>query len=161
LDLRKSRARTTASIRRGKGLCTYCALEKALKGVDRCIGCKLVSLEKTGREWRGNKMGRAKVKKKFAGVPRAEVLALWASQQGRCAVTGVRLRLVGQEHDSVSLDHILPFSRGGSHIIKNLRFTCYLVNMLKRDLTETEFLEVIGEDGPSRLRKFIEARAAI
>lgn len=61
------------------------------------------------------------------------------------------------EHNSVSLDHIRPFSRGGEHSISNLRFVCYLVNMMKRDISDADFISILGVGGVARLRAFIES----
>lgn len=41
----------------------------------------------------------------------------------------------------ITLDHILPLSKGGSSDILNLQLACYQCNQLKADMTEEEFLE--------------------
>jgi hypothetical protein len=62
--------------------------------------------------------------------------ALWRSQRGLCALTGVRL---GR---TANLDHIIPKARGGSDHIGNLRWVSFSANMLKRDLLDEELFEI-------------------
>lgn len=63
-----------------------------------------------------------------------ELLALWHSQGGKCAITGVEL-IPGE---TAQLDHIHPIARGGSPKIENLRYLHELVNKLKWDKTDSE-----------------------
>lgn len=64
-----------------------------------------------------------------------ELRALWAAQDGKCALTG--LPIAGVPH----LDHIVPASAGGSHTIDNLQWVSAEANMAKRDKSVAEFEE--------------------
>lgn len=64
---------------------------------------------------------------------------LWRRQGGKCALTGVLLEPGGRR---VSLDHITPRARGGSHDISNLRWVTYEANRAKSALADAEFLEL-------------------
>lgn len=86
---------------------------------------------------------------KLRGPDRAtfkELAAIWKRQRGRCALTGRRL------DRTADLDHILPKTRGGTDRADNLRWLAREVNMVKRNLTDAEFIllcadvmQVIGE----------------
>lgn len=74
---------------------------------------------------------------KLRGPNRAttkEIASLWKKQKGLCALTGRKLDRTAQ------LDHILPRARGGGDEMKNLRWTCEQVNIIKRHLTDDEFI---------------------
>lgn len=68
-----------------------------------------------------------------------QLAALWKKQRGRCALTGRRL------DRTADLDHIIPKTRGGGDNVGNLRWLCREVNMVKRNLTDDEFLTLCGE----------------
>lgn len=57
-----------------------------------------------------------------------------------CPLTGRKL-----DGDCMSVDHILPLSRGGTHDISNLQFVHVDVNYAKRDLTVDEFVKMCQE----------------
>jgi 5-methylcytosine-specific restriction endonuclease McrA len=115
------------------------------------------------REWHAKNRERSKAKMrnyyarrffwgramKLRGPGRAtykELAAIWKRQRGRCALTGRRL------DRSADLDHIVPKTRGGGDNPENLRWLAREVNMVKRNLTDAEFIilcadvmRVIGE----------------
>lgn len=73
-----------------------------------------------------------------AGRARARDLSLlWYRQRGLCALTGRKLT-----RETAQLDHILPKARGGTDLPGNLRWVCIEVNLAKRDLTDSEFVEL-------------------
>ena len=61
---------------------------------------------------------------------------IWAAQGGRCAVTGATL----QPGVNASLDHITPVSKGGTSDRSNLRWVTLVVNHMKWDLSDAEFI---------------------
>lgn len=69
----------------------------------------------------------------------SEIQNLWNLQNGRCAISGVKLT----PGKNVSLDHIVPFSRGGKHSLKNLRFVHRRVNDFKGNLLDSEFKSLL------------------
>jgi 5-methylcytosine-specific restriction endonuclease McrA len=74
---------------------------------------------------------------KLRGTDRAtykDIAAIWKRQRGRCALTGRRL------DRTADLDHIVPKTRGGQDDAGNLRWLAREVNMVKRNLTDAEFL---------------------
>lgn len=79
---------------------------------------------------------------KLRGKDRAtgkDLTKLWKSQKGRCALTGRRL------DRSAQLDHITPIARGGDDTTMNLQWLCKHANLAKRDLTDSEFINLCHE----------------
>jgi hypothetical protein len=58
-------------------------------------------------------------------------------QQGRCAVSGLRLT-----PENVSIDHILPVIKGGTHELRNLRLVVWGVNDAMGALEDAEFIQL-------------------
>lgn len=76
---------------------------------------------------------------KLRGPGRAtahDLAKIWKSQRGRCALTGRRL------DRSAQLDHIQPRVKGGGDERSNLRWVCAAINYAKRDLTDSELMEL-------------------
>jgi len=65
--------------------------------------------------------------------------AILEQQQYRCALSGVVL-----SPDCASLDHIHPLSKGGRHVINNVQIVHPVVNSLKGEMTQVEFLNWIN-----------------
>lgn len=66
-----------------------------------------------------------------------ELWSMAKKQKCLCGISGVRLK-----GNVLSLDHIIPKSRGGSDDKDNLRLTCLHMNIAKRSHTDSEFLEL-------------------
>lgn len=66
-----------------------------------------------------NSIGRKKEKRRAF---------LFRKQGGLCALCGGPMRPNGDEPDSITLDHVLPRSRGGSNHINNLQGAHKLCN---------------------------------
>lgn len=64
-------------------------------------------------------------------VTKADIRRLYERQDGRCLACGKDARL--------TVDHLIPLSRGGRHAIGNLAGLCGGCNSSKRDLTWMEF----------------------
>ena len=72
-------------------------------------------------------------------------------QQNRCAICGVWMRPPEEEHpESLTLDHIVPLSKGGSHCIDNTQAVCRSCNQWKNTTQDDERQAV--EMGISRRR---------
>lgn len=67
-------------------------------------------------------------------VTEAELLDLWMSQQGRCALSD---RALGPD---AHLDHVIPVARGGSHGVENLRWLDPLVNVARGAMSDESFI---------------------
>lgn len=57
-----------------------------------------------------------------------------------CALTGRKLT-----RETISVDHITPYSRGGSNGVDNLRMVHIDANMAKQNLADPEFLQLCRE----------------
>jgi 5-methylcytosine-specific restriction endonuclease McrA len=67
-------------------------------------------------------------------------LDLWSmakKQKALCGISGKRLK--GQV---ISLDHIVPKSKGGGDNRENLRLVCFNVNIAKHNFDDKDFLEM-------------------
>lgn len=53
----------------------------------------------------------------------------------RCELSGVRL-----SPETLSIDHAIPLSRGGTHSISNCELVHRIVNRMKGSMTNTEFI---------------------
>lgn len=120
--------RERLSQRKASGLCVRCGYgAKATVGV-MCRRCWFKKMAADCANARG---------------PANDVLAdgletLWEKQRGLCALTGVEI----VPGETASLDHILPRSRGGTDDLKNLQWVEFHINIAKRDLTPTEFVQL-------------------
>lgn len=88
-------------------------------------------------------------------VTAARLLDLAKRQNYRCAITGRELT-----PETASLDHIVPLSRGGAHVLSNIWLVDQKVNFAKGTMTYGEFVQlcrdvvehefaVAGRDGPA------------
>lgn len=75
-----------------------------------------------------------------ATVTAKQILALIERQGFRCALSGRALI-----PETVSLDHILPVSRGGEHALSNIWAVDHQVNSAKGTLTVEEFVSLCRE----------------
>jgi 5-methylcytosine-specific restriction endonuclease McrA len=76
---------------------------------------------------------------KLRGEGRADfkqLASLWKGQRGMCALTGAKLDRDAQ------LDHIYPKALGGGDGIENLQWLAPEVNLAKRALTQSQFIEM-------------------
>lgn len=74
---------------------------------------------------------------KLLNISAGQLASLWRKQRGLCGLTGERLT-----RDNAQVDHISPRSRGGTDDISNLRWVTKKVNYAKRELTDSEFLDL-------------------
>lgn len=73
-------------------------------------------------------------------VGATNVLKLLEKQGTRCAMTGRELT-----PEIVSVDHIVPISRGGKHVIGNIQIIHVDVNRAKATMLPDEFVELCRE----------------
>lgn len=59
---------------------------------------------------------------------------LYARQNGKCAYCGQH-----RNHKYMSIDHIIPLSKGGTNDVGNLQCVCKKCNGLKEDMLPHEF----------------------
>jgi 5-methylcytosine-specific restriction endonuclease McrA len=77
----------------------------------------------------------ARVKnKKVDSASRIELRELIEKQNYRCALSGVSLT-----PSDAQLDHIVPVSDGGTHLIDNLQVVHSVINRMKGTLSNEEF----------------------
>ena len=69
-----------------------------------------------------------------------DCLDLWDKQRGLCAITGIPMTVIrgeGRVTTNASLDRI---QEGGSYSKGNIRLTCVMVNLMRLDNTDNDFL---------------------
>lgn len=94
------------------------------------------------------------------GVSRQQLAAILKRQGHRCFLSGRPLT-----PSNVSVDHLVPLSRGGSQDASNLRLVTRGANQAKSNLLLEEFVElcrdVVSEDRRRKRRKGRTKRAAL
>ncbi|MBW7934511.1 MAG: HNH endonuclease [Gemmatimonadaceae bacterium] len=83
----------------------------------------------------------------FAPTKRAVKRAAYRDCGRRCVACGVRLSL-----DVVTLDHVIPLSRGGNHASGNVVAACRDCNQLKSSMLPVEFFARYPWAGQNFLR---------
>lgn len=82
----------------------------------------------------------------FGSVKRwTELKNLYDAQDGRCALTGVKINIrqarKANHASTASLDHKIPLTKGGTNDISNLQWVSWLANRCKTNMTDEEFLD--------------------
>lgn len=72
----------------------------------------------------------------FGSITAEEIAGLWKRQRGKCALSGRRLDQTAQ------LDHILPRSMGGNNHISNLRWVDPLLNQVRGNILDPDFVSI-------------------
>lgn len=70
-----------------------------------------------------------------------ELLSLFKKQNGKCVLSGRTLKFA----NNASVDHIIPLSKGGTHVIENLRWIDLTVNVMRSNMTDEELLTFCKE----------------
>lgn len=83
-----------------------------------------------------NKIAR----KKSTGeqITRHDIWKIAKKQKLKCAISGIKLN-----NDNISLDHIIPFARGGKNIPENIQLVHNTINLMKGSFYIKDFLEAI------------------
>lgn len=112
-----------ASTRRENGLCINCC-RAALDDHRFCDICyfKHTSVKRLGKV-----------------VYWADLKSLFESQKEICPYTGLKMKL----GKNATLDHIIPSSNNGSNDISNLQWVCSSINIMKWNLSEDDFLNLV------------------
>lgn len=71
-----------------------------------------------------------------ASLTSADIEQLRSERGKKCAVCGVKGKM--------TLDHIIPLSRGGSHVARNVQFLCFSCNAGKRNRPMEDFARTRG-----------------
>lgn len=77
---------------------------------------------------------------------RKRALELFAAQKGRCWLCGLRMLKKRGQINTVTVDHIIPLSRGGTHSKRNLKGACYLCNKTRGNIMPKEFFAAISDN---------------
>lgn len=72
-----------------------------------------------------------------SGITGFDLWKIAKKQRMKCALTGKKLT-----RDNISIDHIIPTSRGGLSILSNLRWVTLTANMAKKNMMDDEFVEL-------------------
>lgn len=92
-------------------------------------------------QYKANRHQRRALERQAEGqFSRADLEALYAEQNGRCAYCGVSI--YWEVERDIHVDHVMPLSRGGSNRPDNLALVCQDCNLSKGRRTLGEWLEV-------------------
>lgn len=69
-----------------------------------------------------------------------EKKSVYAKCNGTCAICGNPVK-----YKKMTIDHIVPLSKGGTNGMDNLQLACKRCNLMKADFTAEEFVEKIHE----------------
>lgn len=93
----------------------------------------------THKQWK-DKNDKHKKRARRRGLAHSATLTdykeILDSHSGRCCYCGAQAIL--------TLDHVIPMSRGGGHIRSNIVFACYRCNQKKDSMLVDEFLFMIN-----------------
>ena len=89
---------------------------------------------------RGN-FKRAKRKQVKTYLPTNMILRLFNASRWRCVYCGKQLNLVRDSSGYATLDHIVPMSRGGANMVRNVVPCCYDCNNSKGDKALLNFVQ--------------------
>lgn len=89
------------------------------------------------------------VKRRGISNGRKRAIELFKAQKGRCWLCGQRMVKKRGEFNTVTVDHILPLSRGGTHSKKNLKGACKLCNKARGNKLPAEFFAGMAVSWPS------------
>ena len=66
-------------------------------------------------------------------VEEVNVIDLYAKQQGKCLHCGKQMKISGNMRlrDAATIDHIIPVSKGGWHVVANCRLLCRRCNAIR------------------------------
>lgn len=80
---------------------------------------------------------KSKNKSPFVKITAFELWRIAKQQKLRCPLTGFKLTA-----ENISVDHILPVSKGGSNQSSNIRLVHKIANHMKNHYSDTQFLEI-------------------
>ncbi len=92
------------------------------------------------RKWRHERRGKRNKKENAApwiNHSEADFFDMLVQQQARCVVSNVPLT-----PENVSIDHIIPLIKGGTHELSNLRLVAWDVNQAMNSLDDHTFIEL-------------------
>lgn len=67
-----------------------------------------------------------------------EKKTIYAKHNGKCAICGKPVSF-----SSMTVDHKIPLSQGGTNFMDNLQLSCLTCNLMKSGLSESEFYDRI------------------
>ena len=119
-------------------------LKNRKKIIDRCSKWNLENQDKikSCRERQKTNHSFKKLARRANGchedkISALDIFKLAKKQRLRCALTGDKIT-----RQNISLDHIIPSSKGGKNVVKNLRLVTVEANFLKRTYSDKELFKI-------------------
>lgn len=81
-----------------------------------------------------------------------EKKSVYAKCNGTCAICGNPVK-----YKKMTIDHIVPLSKGGTNGMDNLQLACKRCNLMKSDFSTEEFLDKIREI--SKHHRFVKMKS--
>jgi 5-methylcytosine-specific restriction endonuclease McrA len=112
-----------------------------------CKKCHIKkSIERQYRHWDRMDVAAAKRKSIKLGTYSTLTTSEWRTvvelHKFYCYLCGVKLTTEMNQKNTITLDHVVPFNRGGVNTKENVLPACSRCNTAKRDMTLDEFVSV-------------------
>ena len=131
----------------GKHCCKTCynaACKKRREGSDSLPACLHVIMQHT--QSRSKKIEQRCAEAGGCDVSLSDLTAMWESQRGLCALSGVPMTHTLRPHTShlynVSLDRI---DSSGNYKLGNVQLVCQAVNIAKHSMVQSEFVDLCAK----------------
>lgn len=109
------------------------AMKKVFKAPVLCKGYYPYDTE----DIEGDKLKEKQKRRKYTVEERK---IIYDKSNGHCQLCGRKIPF-----DSMTLDHVIPLSKGGKDTMENIQPTCSVCNRIKTDILPMEFMEKITE----------------
>lgn len=135
---RKHNPKSEASLRREKGLCATCGVNKRVKD-SYCAECyrKMFSVKGILIQSRTKAFNNRAKDYGLEPISHADMRKFLEQAPNDCPYCGVLL------DSTAEVDHKTPVSRGGTSEFSNLQLICKSCNQMKSDMTHSEFMAKI------------------
>lgn len=117
-------------------ICIVCGKEYEFhRGINFDNTCSVFCRKEATRDIKRNAKHKRRLLIQNSFIESVKTITLFKRDQGRCQICGKKLNLTRQvPHPlAVTVDHIIPISKGGEHSYRNTQLACFRCNSIKGD----------------------------